>query len=317
MAAGQDGDSPAAEPEPGRVREIRRGRLSVRDRQDERKFGRSQPQFPPDFFENNTVPQQPETKAVIRWLSSVPFVLSGCFHGGTLVVSYPYENDDGVSLTPNYSTAPDDDTFRYLSKVYANNHGKMHTLHACGTDRRTYPGGIINGAAWYQITGSMADYNYVWHGCMELTLEVSCCKYPPSSELQGMWKDNLRAIMELSKRVHTGVKGLIMDSMTGLGVPSAALTILGRDVNFTSHVTGEFWRILLPGDYILKAEAEGYDGQLLPFTVRKGNETFPEATWLNVYLRPLNLTESSGADVVYPISSFIFLAVLLTLHSST
>ena len=28
------------------------------------------------------------------------------------------------------------------------------------------------------------DYNYIWHGAMEITLELSCCKFPPASELQ-------------------------------------------------------------------------------------------------------------------------------------
>lgn len=40
--------------------------------------------------------------------------------------------------------------------------------------------------------GSMQDYNYVWHGCMEITLEMSCCKYPPATFLESYWKDHLK-----------------------------------------------------------------------------------------------------------------------------
>lgn len=38
--------------------------------------------------------------------------------------------------------------------------------------------------------GGMQDFNYVWYGCMEVTLELSCCKYPPSSELPKLWEEN-------------------------------------------------------------------------------------------------------------------------------
>jgi len=38
--------------------------------------------------------------------------------------------------------------------------------------------------------GGMQDFNYVWYGCMEVTLELSCCKYPPVSELPKLWEEN-------------------------------------------------------------------------------------------------------------------------------
>lgn len=37
----------------------------------------------------------------------------------------------------------------------------------------------------------MQDYNYAWHGCLEITLEMSCCKYPPASFLETHWNENL------------------------------------------------------------------------------------------------------------------------------
>lgn len=36
----------------------------------------------------------------------------------------------------------------------------------------------------------MQDYNYIFHGTMEVTLEVSCCKYPLASALKQHWLDN-------------------------------------------------------------------------------------------------------------------------------
>lgn len=47
-------------------------------------------------------------------------------------------------------------------------------------------------------TGGMQDYNYIFHGCMELTLEISCCKYPSAKELAKLWNDNRQVYMHLS-----------------------------------------------------------------------------------------------------------------------
>lgn len=57
----------------------------------------------------------------------------------------------------------------------------------------------------------MQDYNYVNSNCFEITLEVSCCKFPKEETLQGFWNDNKKSLLEFLKLVHTGVTGFVKD----------------------------------------------------------------------------------------------------------
>lgn len=94
------------------------------------------------------------------------------------------------------SKTPDDAVFKHLALTYSQNHPEMRKGDSC---RRKFKDGITNGAAWYSFAGGMQDYNYAFRGCMEVTLEISCCKYPPVSLLQNLLKQNInvRLILDL------------------------------------------------------------------------------------------------------------------------
>lgn len=219
----------------------------------------------PDFFEDNSSPpRQPETQAIMEWIRNIQFVLSANFHGGAMVANYPYDNlqktvkwkriAKGIST---YSHSPDDDVFRRLALTYSYSHPTMHQGTACGTNE-VFPQGIINGAAWYAVKGGMQDYNYVKAGCMELTLEIGCCKYPSNNALEEEWLNNRLPLMELLRQVNTGIKGTVRDISSGRSVNGACVFVDNRLHPVRTTARGEYWKLLNDGSYSVAVIAQGY-----------------------------------------------------------
>lgn len=237
----------------------------------------------PDYFKTNNKEKQPETEAVKLWIARIQFVISANLHGGALVASYPFDNSPNTLFQRFYSApslSPDDDVLKHLASTFSFNHGTMHLGLPCKSGAVTFTNGTTNGAQWYPLTGGMQDYNYVWHGCMDLTLEISCCKYPDAAELPKFWQENKKALVRYLAEVHRGVRGFVMDPY-GRAIEDASLKISGRDVGFTSTKYGEYWRVLLPGKYKIEAYAEGYIPRQDEFFVEESNPTL-----LNITLFP-------------------------------
>lgn len=129
------------------------------------------------------------------------------------------------------------------------------------------------------LIGGMQDYNYVHGSCMEITLELSCCKYPPRNQLPEFWRKNRKALLAYLNEVHQGIRGIITDT-GGSPIADAILKIEGRDIPFKSSKRGEFWRILLPGSYVLHVQAIGYQPIKRSFVVQPGHQI----TYLDIEL---------------------------------
>ncbi|GAB1867429.1 Carboxypeptidase D [Camponotus japonicus] len=200
--------------------------------------------------------RQNETVAMMTWISNEPFVLSGNLHGGAVVASYPY--DSGIPKTCCIeSKSPDDKLFKYLAHVYADNHPEMHRGDACPPER--FPGGVTNGAYWYEVIGGMQDYNYARSNAFEITFELSCCKFPPGSMIPDQWQLNKESLIKYLEQVHIGIKGFVRNTDNGNPIERANIVIKGINHNITTTTDGEYWRLLLPGIYSVYATAWGYE----------------------------------------------------------
>ncbi|XP_045539218.1 carboxypeptidase D [Papilio machaon] len=215
--------------------------------------------FPDQFgpTQDNSLPEV-ETAAVMKWSQSIPFVLSANLHGGALVANYPYDGNPHMSSGKEFLT-PDNAVFVHLAHVYSNAHHKMHLGQPCkGSPNEKFPEGIVNGAKWYVLSGGMQDWNYLHTNDMELTLELGCYKFPPAEDLPTYWEDNKEALLKFIEQVNTGVHGFV-HSHIGHALANATISVAGIKHGVKTALNGDFWRLLMPGNYNITASKDGYE----------------------------------------------------------
>ena len=218
-------------------------------------LNRAFPEFPSDYdgtvFDElvNSAGRQPEVRSVMEWSAANSFVLAANFHGGSVVVNYPYD-EDGVP-SGAYAEAPDDALFRELSLLYADRNPPM-------SNSPFFQDGITNGSAWYSILGGMQDWNYRFLGCLEVTIELSTPKRPPADTLPQYWEDNRDSMWAYLEAVHRGVRGLVTDRRQGAPLWCAVRVEENPQPVFTDPDVGDYHRILLPGTHTLTYAAPGY-----------------------------------------------------------
>ncbi|KAJ0068015.1 hypothetical protein NL108_015102, partial [Boleophthalmus pectinirostris] len=223
-----------------------------------------------------------ETRAIISWMRSYPFVLGANFQGGESIVAYPYDNlrmnkpaenqrahsrkkrqGDGGGGYAEPEDEPrataDESLFRWLAVSYASTHLTMtHNYHgSCHGDTAAGAYGIVNRAKWKPITGSMNDFSYLHTNCFELSIFLGCDKFPHESELMREWEKNREAMLIFLEQVHRGIRGIVKDEQ-GNPIGNASISVEGVNHDVTTAPSGDYWRLLNPGEYRVTARAEGF-----------------------------------------------------------
>jgi hypothetical protein len=215
-----------------------------------------------------------ETETMMALAESRTFVLSANFHGGVEVVNYPWDTVE--------RRHPDDLWFSALARDWAD----LAQTDSPGGYMTDFENGISNGYDWYPVDGGRQDFMTFFHGGREVTIEVSETKLLPADELDDLWSWNRRALIDFVGHAHQGIRGIVRN---GYGTPLAAtIKVLGVDREEdgstvrTDPAVGDFHRLLLPGLYDLRIEANGYrTHEILGVAVVDGG-----ATEVDVVLHP-------------------------------
>ncbi|KAL0266576.1 UNVERIFIED_CONTAM: hypothetical protein PYX00_009080 [Menopon gallinae] len=251
-------------------------------------------QFDKDVEHQSERVREPETRALMKWIVENPFVLSGNLHGGDVVASYPFDNSPRENATGK-SLCPDDAVFKFLAHQYSSLNPSMPNGDSCPELKANK--GVTNEANWYQLSGGMQDFNYMRSNCFEITFELSCCKYPNASQLVRYWNLNRESLINFISLAHMGVKGVVKDDKNQ-PIEGAKIVVDGIDHDIVTSSRGEYWRLLVPGNYQIRAKAHGYQSSPLTGVV-VGNVT-DQAQTVDFILHPVNDLPQPKVDVSRP-----------------
>ena len=181
----------------------------------------------------------------------------------------------------------------------------------------------------YPVIGGMQDFNYIFSNAMELTIEISCCKFPRRERLLKEWENNIDSLLSYVEQAHLGIKGMVR-KIEGLQQEEAIMKpvlnahILVKPIksctNFNkqgqhpknviddsvvlTNKDGLYWKLLLPGHYWVQAihEEKLSNGQNAfsvsnntCITIQDGSK-IQQAQRLDFFLMPYNVWKGQAKN---------------------
>ena len=213
---------------------------------------------------------QPETRAMIDWVTDKHFVMSVNFHGGAELTNFPWD-----SWESNDRQHPDDSWFRYVCQNYVNTCHESDANYMVGeTAYQPGCGAVTEGGDWYVIDGSRQDYMNYYQHCREITIEAHFDKVVTSStELPTYWTNSKNSLLDYIQECLYGFRGVVTDAVTG--EPIEAKVFVRNHDTFNSEVyshlpIGNYHRPIKAGTYTVEVSADCYQTETFTITTTDG-----------------------------------------------
>jgi len=209
---------------------------------------------------------QPETQAIIDWVTPIHFVMSVNFHCGAEIVNYPWD-----AWTTQQRAHADADWFRYTGQNYASLCQAQDTAYLYGDYRGR---SVIEGADWSPLIGGRQDYMTYYQRCREVTIEMSHMPLiTDTTLLPTYWDKNKDALLSYAMECSYGFWGVVTDAATHEPV-EAMVKVLNHD-RFHSEVLshlplGVYHRPIMAGTYTVEVSAPCYQTATFTVTTRPG-----------------------------------------------
>lgn len=214
----------------------------------------------------DTVNIQPETQAIIDWVTPRHFVMSVNFHCGAEIVNYPWD-----AWTTAQREHADADWFRYTGQNYASLCQAIDTAYLYGDYRGR---SVIEGADWSPLVGGRQDYMTYYQRCREVTIEMSYQSVITDTlVLPTFWDKSKDALLSYALECSYGFWGTVTDVVTGEPV-EAMVRVVDHD-RFHSEVfshlpLGDYHRPIMAGTYTVEVSAPCYQTATFTVTTRPG-----------------------------------------------
>ena len=145
---------------------------------------------------------QPETLAYITLTRQAQFALGLDFFAGATVVSYPFHGNS-IFMSGFNTPTPDDALFRKMAYLYASSNAAMVTP-------KWFHNGTINGAEWFAIYRTPADWSYTYTGTPVLSVYTNKEKALDNATFNSTWRAQVNSLIDLLSYVNkTGVRGYV------------------------------------------------------------------------------------------------------------